>query len=127
MPGQSTIVGGQAPVPVGPAPLSSPPAQDRLVSPQELFDAQRALEQMRSEHLKNMPLDQKLDMVLRQSTSAERVAYQALRGVEGFGKQLDKVFQDLSGMIERVAAGQPPREPDPSGSSIWGDDDESIM
>jgi hypothetical protein len=90
----------------------------------EAADAYGALQQIRSNHLENLPLEKKLDMVLKQSSNAEKVAFRALNGVEGFSRQLDRVFKELSGKIERVAGGKPPVEPDNSASIF---DDESIF
>jgi len=95
---------------------------------QQMVDMVNTVENLRQNHFASMPLDKKLDLVLQKTIESEKVAYQALRGVNEFSRRLDAVFKDLSSMIERVASGQPAREPDPPGSSIWDEDDpESIF
>jgi hypothetical protein len=94
----------------------------------QMVDAANTLNQMRADHLKNMPLDQKLELVLKKTTEAEKVAYRALQSISDFDSKLDRVFKDLSGQIARVAGGKQPQQPDPPGSSIWDEDDpESIF
>lgn len=119
-----------APQPASPSSPTFPNTQAASGTPngngtrmQQMIDMANTLDSIRADHLANMPLDKKLELVLQKTTESEKIAYQALRGVSEFSHKLDRVFKDLSGMIERVAKGQPAREPDPPGSSIWDNDE----
>jgi hypothetical protein len=106
-------------------PQPSPSNTQAGVPQKEMIDAMQTLQGLRADHLANMSLDQKLALVLQKSTDAEKVSYQALRGISDFNYRLDRVFKDLSAMIERVAQGKPSQEP---GQSIFDEDDpESIL
>lgn len=94
----------------------------------QVVDAVRTLEQLRAQNLQNMPLDQKLNLVLQKTTEAERIAYRAMRSAEDFERRLDSAFNKLTAMMQRLAGGKPLQEPDPPGSSIFDEGDpESIF
>lgn len=124
-----------APQPSSPSSPTFPNTQAASGTPngtskiQQMIDMANTLDSIRADHLANMPLDKKLELVLQKTTESQKIAYRALRGVSDFSHKLDRVFKDLSGMIERVAQGKSAREPDPPGSSIWDDegDPESIF
>lgn len=98
--------------------------QDRQVYPNEIVDAAKTLDTIRADHLKNLPLAQKLDFILQRSVEAERVSYQALRQISSFERKLDSALTQLSAMAQRISQGQAPVEPH---QRIQDGDPESII
>lgn len=91
---------------------------------QQLYQAAKVREQLQAQHIAAMPIDQKITLALQKATEAEKVAYRTSRDVSDINAKLDRIFKELSGQISRVSGGQAAKEPDPPGSSIWGDDED---
>lgn len=91
---------------------------------QQMVQAAQVREKMQADNLANMPVAQKIELALQKATDAERIAYRTSRDIGDMNSKLDQIFKQLSGQISRVSQGQPAVEPDPPGSSIWGDDEE---
>lgn len=81
-------------------------------------------EQAKAEKMNGLTIDQKIELALKQAEQAEKIAYRSSAGISALDAKLDRVFQNLSGMIQRVGSGKPAVEPDPPGSSIFDDDDD---
>ena len=95
---------------------------------QQMIDAMHALDTIKADHLANMPLDQKLSLILQKTAESEKIAYRAMKEVSSFNYKLDRAFRDLSAMIERVSSGKQAKEPDQPGTSIFDEGDpESIL
>lgn len=92
---------------------------------QQMVDAINTREQLQANKLSNMPIDQKIELALKQSGEAEKIAYRTLRNVSAVDKKIDKVFDDLSTMIQKGPVKSVSETP---GESIWDEgDSESIF
>lgn len=81
-----------------PQPQAGQYAPDRQVGGDEMLDAHRTLGKIQADHLTNLPIAQKLELVLKQSTTAEKTAYRALKGLSDFDRKLDKIFAILKNL-----------------------------
>lgn len=92
---------------------------------QQMVDAVRTREQLQANQLANMPIDQKIELALKKSAEAEKIAYRTLRDISAVDKKLDKAFKDLTTLIQK---GPGKTAPEPPGESIWDEgDSESIF
>jgi hypothetical protein len=121
-----TIKGGGPfnPQDAGPATTSFTGQSPGGITPAEMLNIAKTREGLQQQNIQNMSLDQKLNLVLQKSAEAEKVAYAAAKSVSGFEQRLDRAFNDLSGMIKKLAGGKSLEEP---GSSIWGEDDDTVQ
>ncbi len=128
-PSQSAAFGNSMPSAVQQPVSQDQAAQTASFNPagnmnQQLVQAAQVREKMQADHIANMPIVQKIELALQKATEAEKVAYRTSRDVGDINHKLDRIFKELSGQISRVGQGQSAQEPDPPGSSIWGDDNE---
>jgi hypothetical protein len=117
-PSPATMGGAQTP-----ATMQAPaPGSDRKLAPGEMGDAMRMVDQIRSDHYTNMPVQQKIDTALKKAMDGEKIAYRALRDVDLVGRKLDAAVKDINAKIQQVEGGK--TMVDPPGSSIFDDDEE---
>lgn len=114
---------GARPVPATPSPsaTSISPQPPAPIQRQQLGDWSE-VEKMRANHFANLPLEKKLDAVLTQAGTAEKIAYEAMRGVEAFDRKLDGILDQ----IKQLASGKPKETPPPN-TSIWDDDTDTAL
>jgi hypothetical protein len=70
--------------------------QNRPVSSQEMVDANNMIQTLRTNQVQNLTVDQKIDLMLRRTEEATKVAYQALREVSTFDQRLSSVLTQLT-------------------------------
>lgn len=93
--------------------------------PESAQEVSKTLQGIRTDHMKNMPIDQKVELVMQKSIAAEKAAYKALKASDDFGERLEQAFRRLSNMITNEPGKQTTTQPT---QSIWaGDDNESIF
>ncbi len=91
-------------------------------------EVERMRQKVKADKLEALSVDQKIDLALKQSENAERIAHRTAGAVFTIDNKLDRAFQNLTTMITRIGQGKPAVEPDPPGSSIFDDGDpESVF
>jgi hypothetical protein len=110
----------------GPAPGGG---NNHIGTVQQWQEVEKMREQAKAAKIGALSVDQKIDLALKQSENAEKIAHRTAGAVSAIDRKLDRTFQNLTTMIGRIGQGKPATEPDPPGSSIWDDneDQESIF
>lgn len=83
--------------PVDPAAVTATfPPQANGNGSQQMYDAAMVRQQLQTQKLQALSVDQKIELALQKSTEAEKVAYRTMRDVSTVNSKLDKVLAGLS-------------------------------
>ncbi len=91
---------------------------------QQWQQVEQMREQSKAAKINGLTVDQKIELALKQAEQAEKIAYRSSAGISALDAKLDRVFQNLSGMIQQGGGGKSAAKPDPHGSSIFDDDED---
>lgn len=110
----------QQPVDTSATVTYTPQQNQQANANRQLVDAANMQQQIRDNHMANMPVDQKIALALQQSSTAERLAYRTLQSVEALDKKLDRVFNDLSNQSKTRQPGESILDDEDDPESIFG-------
>lgn len=95
--------------------------QDEGFTPDDILKAQQYLSKLRSEKERDLPLADKLDLVMDRTQKAEQLSKYAVREVSQMRHDLARGIENIHTALERLASGQPIQQSEP-GSSIFDDE-----
>lgn len=112
-----------------PQPQSAPAANNQWGTMEQWQELEQMREKAKADKIAALTVDQKIELALKQAEAAERIAYRTSGMISSLDGKIDRAFQSLTQMINRIVQGKPATEPAEPGSSIFddGNDPESIM